>query len=71
MYIGVRCVFDLSYFSYLVCNTLCNNYSDIDECDGDHLCEHDCINIVGSYECACEIGYALQDNGVNCSGLHY
>ena len=47
-----------------------HNFSDIDECDGEHPCEHYCNNTVGSYKCACEIGYILQDNGINCSGLH-
>ena len=34
--------------------------SDVSECEeGDHLCTELCINIPGSYDCSCPIGYAL------------
>lgn len=31
-----------------------------------HGCEHTCINTVGSYRCACAIGYELADDGRRC-----
>eukprot|EP01026_Neomeris_dumetosa_P000808 TRINITY_DN10191_c0_g1_i1.p1 TRINITY_DN10191_c0_g1~~TRINITY_DN10191_c0_g1_i1.p1 ORF type:complete len:458 (-),score=60.17 TRINITY_DN10191_c0_g1_i1:59-1432(-) len=37
--------------------TYCN---DIDECQTEwHGCEHNCINLPGSYKCECQQGYAL------------
>lgn len=43
---------------------------DIDECIGElgtHAkCDHHCINTLGSYECQCEAGYELQQNGYSC-----
>ena len=32
--------------------------SDIDECDLQY-CDHDCVNLVGSYNCTCRCGYQL------------
>lgn len=35
------------------------------------LCQHLCINTVGSYHCACFPGFSLQDDGRTCrSGKH-
>ena len=40
---------------------------DIDECSlGRHSCEHRCVNTVGSYRCACNIGYELGDDAKSC-----
>ena len=33
-------------------------FLDIDECDYD-LCDHSCVNLVGSYRCSCRKGYYL------------
>ncbi|XP_019392501.1 PREDICTED: fibulin-2 isoform X1 [Crocodylus porosus] len=41
---------------------------DLDECilyPGD-LCQHLCINTVGSYKCSCFPRYTLQDDGLSC-----
>ena len=44
---------------------------DINECDeGSHNCEHICTNTVGSFECSCNSGYRLDDNGRNCLGRY-
>ena len=45
-------------------------YLDIDECaDPDHNnCAQLCFNTVDGYECSCEAGYVLQDNGRDCEG---
>lgn len=40
---------------------------DINEClAGNGGCEHECVNIVGSFYCKCYSGFELADNGVNC-----
>ncbi|XP_034735795.1 fibrillin-1 isoform X2 [Etheostoma cragini] len=30
---------------------------DLDECDGNHRCQHGCQNLVGGYRCSCPQGY--------------
>ncbi|MEE6503116.1 hypothetical protein FKM82_004742 [Ascaphus truei] len=30
---------------------------DVDECDGNHRCQHGCQNIMGGYRCSCPQGY--------------
>ncbi|KAM4593063.1 fibrillin-1 isoform 1-T1 [Odontesthes bonariensis] len=30
---------------------------DMDECDGEHRCQHGCQNLVGGYRCSCPQGY--------------
>ena len=43
---------------------------DINECSNSNTdqCSNTCINTIGSYVCDCNIGYVLDDNGVNCIG---
>ena len=43
-------------------------FVDIDECEGDHGCAHECVNTVGSFECTCRPGYRLGGNGKRCRG---
>lgn len=33
------------------------NCEDMDECDGNHRCQHGCQNLVGGYRCSCPQGY--------------
>ncbi|XP_043933555.1 fibrillin-1 isoform X1 [Protopterus annectens] len=33
------------------------NCEDVDECDGNHRCQHGCQNLVGGYRCSCPQGY--------------
>ena len=41
--------------------------ADIDECStGASLCNQLCTNTDGSYECSCEGGFMLLDDGVTC-----
>ncbi|XP_017690393.1 PREDICTED: fibulin-2 isoform X1 [Lepidothrix coronata] len=42
---------------------------DLDECllYGGELCQHLCINTVGSYKCSCFPDFTLQDDGTSCS----
>ena len=50
----------------------CIVISDINECNtGEHLCEQVCVNNIGSYNCDCFIGFALDANAINCSGTIY
>ncbi|KAK7793278.1 hypothetical protein R5R35_006776 [Gryllus longicercus] len=40
---------------------------ELDECAlQSHGCEHNCINTLGGYECACKIGYELHSDGKHC-----
>ena len=53
---------------------LCVSYSlvdvDINEClDRNGGCQHDCVNIPGSFYCACHNGYRLQGNNRTCRGM--
>nr|CAD7580769.1 unnamed protein product [Timema californicum] len=42
---------------------------EFDECALEsHGCEQKCINTLGGYECACEIGYELHSDGKHCEG---
>ena len=40
---------------------------DIDECQGDHGCDQECINDVGGFHCECGTGYQLVDM-FTCAG---
>ncbi|XP_018804642.1 PREDICTED: dorsal-ventral patterning protein tolloid isoform X1 [Bactrocera latifrons] len=40
---------------------------ELDECKfTNHGCQHECINTLGSYQCACFAGYELQADGRTC-----
>ena len=44
-------------------------FIDVNECAVENGgCDHDCINLEGSFECFCETGYELQSDGKKCSG---
>ena len=61
MLIGCKCFSSCTLFSGI----------DIDECmTGNHTCRQDenCNNILGSYDCQCFQGYAL--DGDNCTGIY-
>ena len=43
--------------------------TDIDQCGTNNRgCEHNCNNTIGAFECYCDSGYRLEENGLNCSG---
>jgi hypothetical protein len=42
---------------------------DVDECAGVNDCQQLCENTVGSYSCSCNIGFTLQADGRNCTGI--
>nr|XP_020650544.1 epidermal growth factor-like protein 7 isoform X2 [Pogona vitticeps]XP_020650545.1 epidermal growth factor-like protein 7 isoform X2 [Pogona vitticeps] len=44
--------------------------ADVDECAGGrHGCSQACLNVAGSYRCACQPGYALQEDEKTCRAL--
>ena len=42
-------------------------YADIDECAGVNDCQQTCSNTQGSFECGCQHGFQLDDNGKTCT----
>ena len=43
---------------------------DINECiAGTRGCSHSCINLPGSFQCSCRIGYQLASDGRGCDGM--
>ena len=44
---------------------------DVNECNGDHECDHSCANLDGSYTCSCDPGYELQSDHRSCEGVNY
>ena len=52
---------------FIVYNTI-----DINECaNNGGGCEHNCVNLLGSYECSCREGYSLAVDGFSCNGMFY
>ncbi|XP_023961842.2 hemicentin-2 isoform X1 [Chrysemys picta bellii] len=47
-------------------NGLC---TDLDECQVRNLCQHECRNTEGSYQCLCPAGYRLLPNGKTCRDI--
>ncbi|XP_062579994.1 protein eyes shut homolog, partial [Saccostrea cucullata] len=52
-----------SGFELDIDNSTCK---DIDECKMFGTCEHNCTNTDGSFECGCNIGHTLQNDGKSC-----
>ena len=49
--------------------TLSFDIPDINECaTAKGGCDHDCVNMDGSYRCVCHTGYTLSSDGKTCSG---
>ena len=44
-------------------------FIDINECNGDHKCQHACQNTRGSFTCLCPDGYQLKHDGKTCEGI--
>ena len=42
--------------------------TDVNECEDDNICEHKCVNRIGSFVCKCLKGYNLMDDGRTCEG---
>ena len=45
-------------------------YTDVDECDVDDACSHNCTNTNGSFVCSCNSGYALDSDSRTCIGTY-
>lgn len=58
-------------FSLLLTHTY-THYADIDECEhsGGSLCDHECVNTVGSFLCRCRTGYILAPDQRSCVPIH-
>ncbi|XP_013397931.1 fibulin-1-like, partial [Lingula anatina] len=56
------------YFYPLRCHVLPNS-AEIDECAAvSSGCAHRCSNTFGGFQCSCNAGYTLDDNGKTCNG---
>ena len=42
-------------------------HTDINECIEGSLCEQECTNTAGSYNCSCYTGYILANNEISCT----
>ena len=49
----------INYYTYVL---------DINECS-ETPCEHNCTNTIGSFNCSCNDGYVLDENGRSCNGM--
>ena len=47
---------------------LCYFSADVDECDGNHRCQHGCQNVLGGYRCGCPQGYVQHYQWNQCVG---
>ncbi len=52
-------------------STYCPSLSlDVDECEeATDMCAQTCQDTQGSYTCGCQPGYALDGDGLGCSGM--
>ena len=58
-----------NYTNYSALNS-CLQLIDIDECLLSP-CNHTCTNTAGSFQCSCNDGYELDDDGRTCNGVLY
>ena len=49
-------------------SVICLCYEDVNECNGDHECDHSCTNTEGAFECSCDPSYELQPDNRTCEG---
>ena len=43
--------------------------SDTNQCATDNSgCDHTCTDLIPGYECSCDYGYVLENDGKTCSG---
>ena len=60
------------YISYDTCtiHSMFYSLSDVNECNGTHICTNQCINTPGSYHCSCSEGFKLDEDGYSCHGIY-
>lgn len=78
-----RPIYMINEYTWLFCNTfskysiiwaslpklrVCLTLLDVDECDGNHRCQHGCQNIIGGYRCSCPQGYLQHYQWNQCVG---
>ena len=57
---------------YLTVGICLHSSADLNECQlNEILCEYNCFNVMGSYECKCPVGYQLAADGYSCVGKLY
>ena len=50
-------------------NNMCNSV-DVDDCDTlNGGCDHNCLNLEGSFECSCRDGFALGEDSMSCEDI--
>ena len=57
-------------FNWVYCLSIKYLFTDIDECADTSLCGHTCINTNGSFNCLCDDGYSLADDGRTCMDIN-
>ena len=61
-----------NHASLMCTHTHTHTLLDIDECLlGTHNCQELCNNTDGGFRCKCPLGYQLNSDGVNCTGITY
>ena len=73
--LGTHAIYDVKHMMlhHIVCLSICILllFLDINECEDDNGgCSHNCTNTDGSFECSCNDGYELDNNGATCLGTH-
>lgn len=46
-------------------------FTDVDECGGNHRCQHGCQNMLGGYRCGCPQGYVQHYQWNQCVGKSF
>ena len=45
------------------------DHPDVNECsDGTHTCQQRCNNTHGAFQCSCDSGFVLRNDGFSCRG---
>lgn len=59
------------YLSNMKGSNVFSNFPDIDECQQEGFCSHECTNTAGSYKCSCKNGYELVNRTCKAKGNLY
>lgn len=61
------------FFNNLLLTLILSNiFTDVNECElSDNLCKNGrCVNMIGRYQCACNMGYQATPDRQGCVGKH-